>query len=79
MAQACLAGRGRAPVVGFVESGGARLQEGHGALGGYGRIFRKTVELSGHVPQISVIAGVSAGGGGLCARAARPSPVDARS
>lgn len=58
-----LAGRGRAPVVGFVESGGARLQEGHGALGGYGRIFRNTVELSRHVPQISVIAGVSAGGG----------------
>ena len=58
-----LAGRGRAPVVGFVESGGARLQEGHGALGGYGRIFRRTVELSRQVPQISVIAGVSAGGG----------------
>ncbi|MBM3667406.1 MAG: methylmalonyl-CoA carboxyltransferase [Actinobacteria bacterium] len=58
-----LAGRGRAPVVGFVESGGARLQEGHGALGGYGRIFRRTVELSRRVPQVSVIAGVSAGGG----------------
>ncbi len=58
-----LAARGRAPVVGFVESGGARLQEGHGALGGYGRIFRRTVELSRRVPQVSVIAGVSAGGG----------------
>src|SRR5215469_9664703 len=34
-----LAGRGRIPVVGFVESGGARLQEGAAALGGYGRIF----------------------------------------
>jgi acetyl-CoA carboxylase carboxyltransferase component len=58
-----LAGRSRAPVVGFVESGGARLQEGHGALAGYGRIFRRTVELSRQVPQVSVIAGVSAGGG----------------
>lgn len=58
-----LAERTGAPVVGFVESGGARLQEGHAALGGYGRIFRRTVELSRSVPQISVIAGVSAGGG----------------
>jgi acetyl-CoA carboxylase carboxyltransferase component len=58
-----LAERSRSPVVSFVESGGARLQEGHAALGGYGRIFRRTVELSQQVPQISVIAGVSAGGG----------------
>ena len=34
-----LAARARRPVVGFVESGGARLQEGHAALAGYGRIF----------------------------------------
>ncbi len=58
-----LAGRGRAPVVGFVSSGGARMQEGLAALGGYGRIFRQIVRLSGQVPQISVITGVSAGGG----------------
>lgn len=58
-----LAGRARAPVVGFVSSGGARLQEGVGALGGYGRIFRETVALSGRVPQISIITGLSAGGG----------------
>ena len=58
-----LAGEAGAPVVGFVESGGARLQEGHAALAGYGRIFRASVELSGRVPQISVVAGVSAGGG----------------
>ena len=42
-----LAGDAGAPVVGFVESGGARLQEGHAALAGYGRIFRASVELSG--------------------------------
>jgi acetyl-CoA carboxylase carboxyltransferase component len=58
-----LAGRSRAPVVGFIESGGARLQDGHAGLAGYGRIFRKSVELSERVPQISVVTGVSAGGG----------------
>jgi acetyl-CoA carboxylase carboxyltransferase component len=58
-----LAQRARAPVVGFVSSGGARMQEGVAALGGYGRIFRRTVALSGHVPQISIVSGLSAGGG----------------
>jgi methylmalonyl-CoA decarboxylase subunit alpha len=58
-----LAIRARRPVVGLVESGGARLQEGHAALAGYGRIFRATVELSLVAPQISIVAGVSAGGG----------------
>jgi acetyl-CoA carboxylase carboxyltransferase component len=58
-----LAGRGRAPVVGLVSSGGARMQEGIGALGGYGRIFKRTVALSGRVPQISIVTGLSAGGG----------------
>ncbi|MFL5845750.1 MAG: carboxyl transferase domain-containing protein, partial [Solirubrobacteraceae bacterium] len=58
-----LAGRARIPVVAFVESGGARMQEGTAALGGYGRIFRQTVALTGVVPQISVVSGASAGGG----------------
>lgn len=58
-----LAGEAGAPVVGFVESGGARLQEGHAALAGYGRIFRESVRLAGRVPQISIVTGVSAGGG----------------
>jgi acetyl-CoA carboxylase carboxyltransferase component len=58
-----LAGRSRAPVVGFVSSGGARMQEGVAALGGYGRVFSRTVALSGRVPQISIITGLSAGGG----------------
>ena len=58
-----LAGDAGAPVVGFVESGGARLQEGHEALAGYGRVFRASVELAGRVPQITVVSGVSAGGG----------------
>jgi acetyl-CoA carboxylase carboxyltransferase component len=58
-----LAGRSRVPVLGFIESGGARMQEGTAALGGYGRIFRRNVALSGVVPQISIIGGLSAGGG----------------
>jgi acetyl-CoA carboxylase carboxyltransferase component len=58
-----LAGRARIPVVAFVESGGARMQEGTAALAGYGRIFRETVALTGVVPQISIVSGASAGGG----------------
>src|SRR3954469_16580240 len=58
-----LAGQARVPIVGFVASAGARMQEGVAALHGYGRIFHEHVKLSGRVPQISVIAGSSAGGG----------------
>jgi len=58
-----MAERAGAPVVGFFASGGARMDDGIAALGGYGRIFRQNVRLSGKVPQISVISGVSAGGG----------------
>ncbi len=53
----------RVPLVAFLESAGARLQDGTGALGGFGRIFFENVALSGRVPQISVITGTSAGGG----------------
>src|SRR5947208_6752056 len=55
--------RAKIPVVGFVESGGARMQEGTAALAGYGQIFRHTVGLTGIVPQLSVVSGASAGGG----------------
>jgi acetyl-CoA carboxylase carboxyltransferase component len=58
-----LAGRAGVPVIGFVESAGARMDDGVAALGGYGRIFRETVVNSGRVPQITVVTGVSAGGG----------------
>ncbi len=57
-----MAGRARVPVIGFVESAGARMQEGLAALSGYGRIFREHVALSGVVPQISILCGPSAGG-----------------
>lgn len=56
------AGRGRTPVVGLLDSGGARIQEGVAALDGYGEIFRRNVALSGRVPQISVVLGPCAGG-----------------
>jgi acetyl-CoA carboxylase carboxyltransferase component len=48
------------PVVGFPHSGGARLQEGVGALHAYSRIFR--AQAIAEVPQISVIGGPCAGG-----------------
>jgi acetyl-CoA carboxylase carboxyltransferase component len=57
-----LAGRARVPVLGFVESAGARMQEGLAALSGYGSIFREHVRLSGVVPQISIVCGPAAGG-----------------
>ncbi len=50
------------PVVGFNDSGGARIQEGVEALSGYGQIFYMNTLLSGVVPQISVVAGPCAGG-----------------
>jgi acetyl-CoA carboxylase carboxyltransferase component len=53
----------RAPVVSFIESAGARMDEGIAALDGYGKIFREQVFLSGRVPQIAVITGPAAGGG----------------
>ena len=50
------------PVIGFNDSGGARIQEGVGALSAYGQVFYRNVQASGVVPQISVIAGPCAGG-----------------
>ena len=51
-----------APVVGLIDSGGARIQEGIDSLAGYSAIFHKNVWASGVVPQISVILGPAAGG-----------------
>ncbi len=56
------AARSRMPVVGLIDSGGARIQEGVAALDGYGGIFQANVRQSGRVPQISVILGPCAGG-----------------
>ncbi|HEV2347883.1 MAG TPA: acyl-CoA carboxylase subunit beta [Actinocrinis sp.] len=54
--------RARTPLVGLLDSGGARIQEGVSALDGYGRIFRANVALSGRIPQLSVVLGACAGG-----------------
>jgi acetyl-CoA carboxylase carboxyltransferase component len=59
----CLAERSGMPVVSLIDSGGARMQEGVAALAGYGRVFRRNAQLSGVVPQISVVCGRAAGGG----------------
>ncbi|MBI4218551.1 MAG: methylmalonyl-CoA carboxyltransferase [Chloroflexi bacterium] len=54
--------RAGAPLVGLNDSGGARIQEGVLSLAGYGEIFKRNVQASGVVPQITVIAGPAAGG-----------------
>ena len=52
----------RAPIIGLFDAGGARIQEGVAALGGYGEVFKRNVLASGVIPQISVIMGPCAGG-----------------
>src|SRR6188768_1310320 len=52
----------RAPIIGLFDAGGARIQEGVAALGGYGEVFTRNVLASGVIPQISVIMGPCAGG-----------------
>lgn len=54
--------RNRAPIIGLFDAGGARIQEGVAALGGYGEVFQRNVLASGVIPQISVIMGPCAGG-----------------
>jgi acetyl-CoA carboxylase carboxyltransferase component len=51
-----------APVIGLNDSGGARIQEGVVALGGYADIFLQNTLASGVVPQLSAILGPCAGG-----------------
>ncbi|MBP1241279.1 propionyl-CoA carboxylase beta chain [Frigoribacterium sp. PvP120] len=50
------------PIIGILDSGGARIQEGVVALGKYGEIFRLNTAASGVIPQISLIMGPAAGG-----------------
>lgn len=57
-----LALRNRAPIIGLFDAGGARIQEGVDALGGYGEVFARNVTASGVIPQISFIMGPCAGG-----------------
>jgi propionyl-CoA carboxylase beta chain len=57
-----MAMKARAPIIGLFDAGGARIQEGVAALGGYGEVFKRNVIASGVIPQISVIMGPCAGG-----------------
>ncbi len=57
-----MAADARCPVIGILDSGGARIQEGVDSLDGYGEIFYRNTKYSGVVPQISVIVGPCAGG-----------------
>ena len=51
-----------APIIGLMDSGGARIQEGIRGLAGYGSMFTRNVLSSGVIPQISVMLGPTAGG-----------------
>src|SRR6478672_902620 len=54
--------RAGAPVIGILDSGGARIQEGVMSLDGYGEIFFRNTMASGVVPQITASMGPCAGG-----------------
>ena len=51
-----------APILGIIDSGGARIQEGVMSLDGYGGIFFKNMMASGVIPQITASIGPCAGG-----------------
>ncbi|MBQ9505207.1 MAG: carboxyl transferase [Lachnospiraceae bacterium] len=51
-----------APVIGFLDSTGIRIEESVDALYGLGRIYAKQTELSGVVPQITAVFGNCGGG-----------------
>lgn len=57
-----MARKSRIPIIGILDSGGARIQEGVDSLDGYGEIFYENTMCSGIVPQISIILGPCAGG-----------------
>jgi propionyl-CoA carboxylase beta chain len=57
-----MAMRNGAPIIGLLDSGGARIQEGVMSLQGYGEVFRLNALASGVIPQISVTLGPCAGG-----------------
>ncbi len=59
-----------APVVGFYDSVGGRLEQKYELLSAYGDILRKASKLSGVVPQISVVLGNCLGTSALIAAAA---------
>jgi len=57
-----LALRNGVPIIGLIDSGGARIQDGVRSMGGYAEIFRRNAQYSGVIPQISIMLGPCAGG-----------------
>ena len=57
-----LAAQTGSPVIGMIDSGGARIHEGTRSLWGYAQIFRRNTLYSGVIPQISLVMGPCAGG-----------------
>ena len=57
-----LARKTGSPIIGIIDSGGARIQEGISSLDSYAAIFNSMIKASGVIPQISVVVGPSAGG-----------------
>ncbi len=57
-----LAAKVGCPIIGIIDSGGARIDEGIHALAGYGKIFTRNSRYSGVIPQISLVLGPCAGG-----------------
>ena len=51
-----------APVIGFLDCAGIRLQESVDALSGLGKIYRKMAQASGVIPQIAAVFGECGGG-----------------
>ena len=51
-----------APVIGFLDCGGVRLQESFDALESIGSIYQEAVKASGVVPEITVVCGKCGGG-----------------
>ena len=54
--------RNGTPIIGILDAGGARIQEGVDALGGYAEVFQRNTLASGVIPQITMIMGPCAGG-----------------
>src|SRR5699024_7482424 len=57
-----LALRTGVPVIGILDGGGARIQEGVASLAMFAGTFRRNTRASGVIPQISLIMGPAAGG-----------------
>ncbi|MEE2667327.1 MAG: acyl-CoA carboxylase subunit beta [Pseudomonadota bacterium] len=57
-----MAVKNNSPLIGVLDAGGARIQEGIDALGGYAEVFQRNVLASGVIPQISLVMGPCAGG-----------------